>query len=150
MVVVGSRGVPKPSVFIVSTLLARVMLWLWEERFEGARPRRGRRRRRGRVGEVEDIGAGGRAGSEWVRWWWARREEMAGPRVEASNEGRWGGFGGEIAFVWEMEGFGGEELGVISLRGTEGEHVLRGTEESLSVFLEVGRGRSSPSRYSGA
>ena len=64
LMMAGSRGVPKPSVFIVSTLLARVMLWLWEERFEGARPRRGRRRRRGRVGEVDDASAGGGAGSE--------------------------------------------------------------------------------------
>ena len=28
LVMVGSRGVPRPSVFNVSTLLARVMLWL--------------------------------------------------------------------------------------------------------------------------
>ena len=150
LVVVGSRGVPRPSVFIVSTLLARVMLRLWEERFEGARPRRGRRRRRGRVGEVEDAGAGGGAGSEWVRWWWARREEMAGPRLEESNEEGRGGFGGEMAFVGEMEGFGGEELGVISLRGTEGDDVLWGPEESFSVLLEIGRGGSSSSRYSSA
>ena len=43
-----SRGVPRPSVFKVSTLLAREKskaLWEWEERFEGARPRSWRRRR---------------------------------------------------------------------------------------------------------
>ena len=150
VMMLGSRGVPKPSVFMVSTLLARVRLWLWEERFEGARPRRGRRRRRGRVGEVEDTGAGGRAGSEWVRWWWASREEMAGPRVEESKEERWGGFGGEKAFVGGMEGIGGEELGVISLRGTEDEDVLRGSEEVFSAFLGIGRGASSSSRWSSA
>lgn len=37
----GSSGVPRPSVFIVSTLLARekLMPLLCEERLEGARPR---------------------------------------------------------------------------------------------------------------
>jgi hypothetical protein len=34
-----SSGVPRPSVFIVSTLLARERLMLWDERLEGARPR---------------------------------------------------------------------------------------------------------------
>ncbi len=43
-----SSGVPKPSVFIVSTLLARErLIVLCEERFEGARPRSWRCRRRG-------------------------------------------------------------------------------------------------------
>lgn len=43
----GSSGVPRPSVFIVSTLLARekLMPLLCEERLEGARPRSWRRRR---------------------------------------------------------------------------------------------------------
>ena len=50
---------------------------------------------------------------------------MAGPRLEESKGEGWGGFAGEMAFVGEMEGFGGEELGVISLRGTEFEDVLR-------------------------
>ncbi len=149
LVAVGSRGVPKPSVFMVSTLLARVMLWLWEERFEGARPKRGRRRRRGRVGDVEDAGAGG-AGSEWVRWWWARREEMAGPRVEESKEEGWGGLGGENGFVGEVEGLGGEELGVISLRGAEGDDMLGVNEESFSASFGIGRGASSSSSSSGA
>ena len=34
-----SSGVPRPSVFIVSTLLARERLMLWDERLDGARPR---------------------------------------------------------------------------------------------------------------
>jgi hypothetical protein len=45
----GSSGVPKPSVFMVSTLLARErlmpLLKECEERFEGARPKSWRRRR---------------------------------------------------------------------------------------------------------
>ena len=75
---------------------------------------------------------------------------MAGPRVEESNEEGRGGFGSEMAFVGEMDVFGGEELGVISLRGIEGDDVLRGPEESFSVFLEIGRWGSSSSRYSSA
>ena len=50
----------------------------------------------------------------------------------------------------EMEGFGGEELGVISWRGTESEDMLRGSEELFSAFLGIGRGPSSSSRWSSA
>lgn len=75
---------------------------------------------------------------------------MAGPRLEESKGEGWGGFAGEMAFVGEMEGFGGEELGVISLRGTEFEDVLRRYDESISAVLGFGRGASSSSRYSNA
>ena len=50
LVLLKSSGVPRPSVFIVSTLLAREksipLLREWEDRFEGARPKSWRRRRR--------------------------------------------------------------------------------------------------------
>lgn len=60
---------PSPSVFMVSTLLARESERA--KRLEGARPRSWRWRRRG----------GGRGAVGLVARWWARREEMAGPRV---------------------------------------------------------------------
>lgn len=101
------------------------------------------------MGEVEDAGAGGAAGSEWVRWWWARREEIAGPRAEESKDEGFGCFGGERGFAGEVEGFGGEELGVISLRGHEGSDLSGGNEESFSASVKIACGASS-SRYSRA
>lgn len=54
---------------------------LWDERLDGARPKSCRRRRRyGRVWSDEDVADG--AGFVEVRWWWAKRDEMAGPREE--------------------------------------------------------------------
>ena len=86
----GSSGVPRPSVFIVSTLLAREGLMLWdEERLDGARPRSWRRRRYGCGWSAEDEVDG--RGFVEARWWWARRDEMAGPREEdAVESGFWG------------------------------------------------------------
>ena len=43
-------GVPRPSVFVVLTLLTGVKLQLLEEEFEGARPRRAGRQRVGEAG----------------------------------------------------------------------------------------------------
>ena len=64
------------------------MLWD-DERLEGARPRSWRRRRYGWGGCAEEDGVGGVCVE--VRWWWARRDEMAGPREEDEVEsGFWG------------------------------------------------------------
>lgn len=129
----GSRGVPRPSVFMVSTLLARERSMglplpvLWEERFEGARPKSWRRRRymlRGGSEAFEDVGA---LGLVLVRWWWARREEMAEPREESSDADG----GGSLIFAGEI-GLGGEELGVISCNGAEMGGAARVAGESLS------------------
>lgn len=49
----------------------------------------------------------------------------------------------------EMEGLGGEELGVISWRGAEGSDLLGGNEESFSASFEIACGASSL-RYSRA
>ena len=81
-----SSGVPRPSVFIVSTLLARERLMLCDdERLDGARPRSWRRRRRYGCGCSDEDGVGGLEFVE-ARWWWARRDEMAGPREEDEAE----------------------------------------------------------------
>ena len=47
----------------------------------------------------------------------------------------------------EVEGFGGEELGVISWRGAEGGDLLGGNDESFSTSFEIACGASS-SRHS--
>lgn len=88
--------------FIVSTLLARERLMLWDERLEGARPRSCRRRRYGCgcSDEVEE------ADGLWfvdARWWWARREEMAGPREDDEVES---GFCGDGMVCAEAPGSG--------------------------------------------
>ena len=84
-----------------------------------------------------------------MRWWWARREEIAGPRAEESKDEGFGCFGGDSGFVGEVEGLGGEELGVISRRGAEGSDLLGGNEESFSASIEIARGASAL-RYSRA
>ena len=84
-----------------------------------------------------------------MRWWWARREEIAGPRAEESKEEGFVCFGGERGFMGEVEGFGGEELGVISCRGAEGSDLLVGNEESFSMSFEIAFVASS-STYSRA
>ena len=88
VILFGSSGVPRPSVFIVSTLLARERLMLCDERLDGARPRSCRRRRyrRGRSDEDEAEGPG----FVEARWWWARRDEMVGPREDEVESGFWG------------------------------------------------------------
>jgi len=93
---------------------------------------------------------------EVVRWWWARREEMVGPRDEevSDAEGCCGEGGslvldGERGFVGEVEGLGGEELGEISWRGAGFEGAARVVGDSASG-IESGRiGGSSSSRYIG-
>ena len=91
---------------MVSTLLARERLMLWEERLDGARPRSGRRRRYGCGCSDEEDAEG--LGLEEARWWWARRDEMAGPREDDEVEsGFWGeGIGCEEALG--SGGFSGE------------------------------------------
>lgn len=127
----GSSGVPRPSVFIVSTLLARERLMLWEERLEGARPKSWRRRRRyGFDGSEEFRGGGFSFLSLFERWWWARREEMAGPRDESSDaDGRSLTFAGDMVLVGDAERLGGEELGVISFNGAQADGADRVFEE---------------------
>lgn len=141
----GSRGVPRPSVFIVSTLLARERGLFWgrlfvlrADMFEGARPRRVccRRRRPGKlvvvvggssVGLVVEVLAAAAAAAA-RRWWWASREVMAGPRVLASELGGRlslrdvvGLVDGEGTVLWgEEDGDAlGDEFREISFRGTE-------------------------------
>ena len=62
----GSSGVPKPSVFKVSMLLARLRGMLWLERFEGARPKSWRVRLPGR-GTSKGFAE---VGLEALRCWW--------------------------------------------------------------------------------
>ena len=98
-----SSGVPRPSVFIVSTLLARERLMLCDdERLDGARPRSCRRRRRYGCGCSDEEGVGGLEFVE-ARWWWANRDEMAGPREEDGPES---GFCGEGILCAEALGSG--------------------------------------------
>ena len=78
-----------------------------------------------------------------MRWWWASREEIAGPRAEESKDEGFGCFGGDSGFVGEVEGLGGEELGVISWRGAECSDPLGGNEESFSASFEIVCGASS-------
>ncbi len=84
----------------------------------------------------------GRAAAEFVRWWWARREEIAGPSVGSSDCLRGGERG--FSFGGNRDGLGGEELGVISRRAGEiwgGSKVVVESSKSTGV--------SSPSRYIG-
>lgn len=70
--------------------------------------------------------------------WWARREEIVGPREDSGDEGFGDGDGGglgfcgERGFVGKRKGFGGEELGVISRRGIVVEVVARMSELEFS------------------
>lgn len=122
-----SRGVPRPSVLTVSTLLARERLMLLEERLEGARPRSSRRRRYGWGGSlVEGLVVVVVVVEEWR--WAARREEMAGPRVsECSSEGGMVSEGGSFvgdgeglrSLIGESGGSGGEEFKDVSRRGSD-------------------------------
>ena len=96
----GSSGVPRPSVFIVSTLLARERLMLWDEILDGARPRSCRRRRYGCDCSDEEEADG--LGFVAARWWWAKREEIAGPREDDEVESGFCGDGivGAEALGW--------------------------------------------------
>lgn len=63
---------------------------------------------------------------------------MAGPREESSNDCLCGGaigLVGEMLSVGDVEGLRGEELGVISRRGTEVDVTLKVVEESLLSAL---------------
>ena len=73
-----------------------------DERLDGARPRSCRRRRRYGYGCSDEEGVGGLGFAE-ARWWWARRDEMAGPREEDGVEP---GFCGEGMFCAEALGSG--------------------------------------------
>ena len=63
---------------------------------------------------------------------------MAGPREESSKDCLCSGASGlerEMLLVGDVEGLKGEELGVISRRGTEVDATLKVVEESLLSAL---------------
>ena len=100
----------------------------------------------------EELEAGGLV-EVLVRWWWARREEIAGPREESSIEFLCGcgcGFDlfGKEPLVGDMDGLGGEELGVISRRGADVDGALSVFEELFSASFDMGL-KVSSSRYTG-
>ena len=78
---------------------------------------------------------------------------MAGPREESSKDCLCNGaFGleGETVLVGDVEGLGGEELGVISRRGAEVDVTLKVVEESLLSALSSRGLRVLSSRQMGA
>ena len=98
-------------------------------------------------GWSEEVGCAG-LGLLLVRWWWARREDIAGPREESSSDCRCNGlvFMGDMLLVGDVQGLGGDELGVISRRGAEIDLALRVFGESLLPALSSTGLRVSSSR----